>query len=90
MGIRESRARALADGHHQQFLSDPTLDAAQRQYMYEIHDPNGPAWTGSYRSFRAGQEARNQIKRLVAHQHGVTEAHLARAEDAYMIRMLCV
>ena len=90
MGIKESRARALADGHHQKFLTDPELDAAQRQYMYEIHDPNGAAWTGSYRSFRAGQEARDQIKRKVALQHGVAEEHLVRAETIYMVRMLCV
>ena len=87
MGIKESRAEALADGRHQAFLTDPEMTQAQRQYMYERTDPRGQVWTLGYRSFRKGQEAREALKESIAARYSVTVEHINEAETLHMVRM---
>lgn len=89
MGIREARAAAEAQGYYREHLTDPEMDLAQRQYMFKIHNPNGRAWSLSYRSFSAGQQERDKVKTEIAKEYGVTEDHLGRAEFMYSARFLC-
>lgn len=88
MGIRESRAAYIQDGYYMNFLNDETYTPAQRQYLFNIHDPNGRPWREAYYSFRKGQEAREAEAERVAEEFGVTVKHLQDAVFTYMGRIL--
>lgn len=83
MGIKASRAAAIASGHHLEVLNDARFDPAQREYLHDVMDPTGVVWNAGYYSFARRIDLESLVKEKVAAKYNVTISHLERAWTIY-------
>ena len=89
-GVAESSKTNFRTAAEQQSLNliekikNSNLSDVVKLYLITINDPTMPVFKASYRSFPKGNEAKNQVKKLIAQKYNVDVKELEDAEKQLM------